>query len=460
MNFNDTIAAIATPPGEGGIGIVRISGGNAYEGAKAILKTRGRNTFSILEPRHMYYGVVVEPQSEQIVDEVLFFYAPKPRSFTAEDVVEIQAHGGPLVLAKILKLLLQQGIRMAEPGEFTMRAFLNGRIDLVQAESVIDLIRAKTDQGHELALAQLTGKATQVIHQLEADLYQILIQMEALLDFPEEGLPELEQEKILTKIQQIKEELDHLAAGINEGRKLREGIKVAIVGRPNVGKSSLLNALVQEDKAIVTDIPGTTRDVVEVQMQLGGVVLILNDTAGLRATDHPIEKLGIQRTEQVLEQAQLIILVLDGSQSLTPEDCDILAKVAQRQVLVVVNKADLPQQLSEAQLADFGLRDWLRISCNSRGGIDQLEEKLKTMIGIGALQLDDRPLLSRVRHQQAIGTAIICLQDFLRGLTSGISEDLLAVELRSALDALGEITGKNVNEQVLHGIFANFCIGK
>lgn len=460
MNFTDTIAAISTPIGEGGIGIVRISGDDAKNIAQKILVTKKGKPFGEFAPHKMYYGKVFDHYNNQIIDEVLFFYAQKPKSFTSEDVMEIQAHGGMLILSKILKLILNNGARLAEPGEFTLRAYFNGRIDLVQAESIIDLIRAKNDKAHQLAINQLSGLTSKEINKIEADLYQILITMEAVLDFPEEGIPDLEKIDIINRVNEIKEDLVLIINNIDEGRKIREGISIVIVGRPNVGKSSLLNAFLQEEKAIVTDIPGTTRDVIEAQIQLKGVPIVLIDTAGVRETDNIIEKMGIDKTEKYINTANLVLLVIDGSDHLTDEDQLVISKIKDQKLLVVINKTDLPQKVTPETLNALQIHNIVELSSLTGSGLDQLEAKIVEMVGIGELTVDDRPMLSRIRHKQALEESLSALNNFVDGLNNNLSEDLLVVDLRSALSALGEITGKSVSDEVIHGIFANFCIGK
>jgi tRNA modification GTPase len=462
MNFTDTIAAIATPPGEGGIGIIRISGNGAQAIALECLRRSDGTHPNAIEDHKIYYGMVYDPLSQQQIDEVIYFYLQKPRSFTAEDVVEIQAHGGILILTKILRIVLRLGARLAEPGEFTMRAFLNGRIDLVQAESVIDLIRAKTDRAHEIALSQLTGRTTGQLQALEAELYQLLIAIEAVLDYPEEGIPEIQKTTLLKRSATLITSLSRLVANVDEGRKIREGVQVVIVGRPNVGKSSLLNAFIQEERAIVTEIPGTTRDVIEAQLQLSGIPFILIDTAGVRKTDNPIEKIGIDKAEKYLQTADLVLLVLDGSQALTEEDRYVINKISEskKPFLAVINKADLPLRADELQVEKLTEDNFLLVSSLTREGFPQLENKIIDLVGLGKLQMDDRPFLSRVRHKDALTRALAALQTFQSGLRSGYSEDLLAVDLRTCLAAIGEITGKEVSAEVVHGIFTTFCIGK
>ena len=456
--YKDTIAAISTPLGEGGIGIIRLSGPKALEISLNVLRTKEGARILALRPRQVYYGQVVDPQTNLSLDEALFFYAKQPRSFTAEDTVEIQAHGSNLLLSRILSLLLANGARLAEPGEFTQRAYLNGRIDLVQAEAIIDLIRAKTEKAQQMALTQLTGQTTQAIFRIEAALYQILIAIEALLDFPEEGLPETKRQEVGDQVKLLGEQLTELLHNASKGQRLREGVLVAIIGPPNVGKSSLLNAFLEEERAIVTEIPGTTRDVIEAQLQLGGVPLRLVDTAGLRQTDNPIEQIGIAKAEAYLKTADLILLVLDGSQPLNSSDRELLLKFTTRQVLVVINKTDLPQCLTATDLPELNGSRILETSLKTGSGIAELLTAIQELLDLGRVQFDDTPLLSRVRHRQALESACAALEHFQKGWATGISEDLLAVDLRSCLEAIGAITGKNVSTEVIHGIFAQFCI--
>lgn len=461
MIITDTIAAISTPIGEGGIAIIRVSGSRAKEIGFKILQTPKGLFFKEFRDRHIYYAKVVNPENQRIIDEVLFFYSRKPHSYTAEDVLEIQAHGGMVGISRILEVILDQDVRLAGPGEFTERAYLNGRIDLVQAESIIDLIRAKTEKAHQIALSQLTGRATEEIAKLESAIYEILVSIEAVLDFPEEGIPEPQRDRLFDEVILLENEFKGLLNHIDEGRKLREGIMIVIAGRPNVGKSSLLNAFLQEERAIVTEIPGTTRDVIEAQIQIQGIPIRLIDTAGLRTTENLIEKIGIEKAEQYLSDADLILLLLDGSQELSAEDQLILNKIHGKPAIIVVNKMDLPQRLSLDELGSLQTEySIVKLSLETKNGFSELEKILIEKVGLGKIAVDDRPLLSRVRHKRAIERGLAALESFHDGLKNHLSEDLLAVDLRACLEALGEITGKIVSDEVLHGIFAQFCIGK
>lgn len=464
MYFNDTIAAIATPIGEGGIGIIRLSGPKAKEIALRILKRPNGQFFKEIRDHFLYYGMVVDPILETPIDEALFFYAQKPRSYTAEDVVEIQAHGGMLVLSKILEIFLQNGARLATPGEFTQRAFLNGRIDLVQAESIIDLIRAKSDKAHQIALNQLIGKTSKIIEKIEENLYRILIAIEAVLDFPEEGISEPDQKQIIDIAENSLKEITEIVKNFDEGRKIREGVMIVIAGRPNVGKSSLLNKLVNEERAIVTDIPGTTRDIIEAQLQMGGIPVRLVDTAGLRLTDNPIEQIGIKKAENCMEEADLILFVIDNSEALNTEDYEVAARLKNKKTILVINKIDIPSRINKedmlAHIIEFGNFELIEVSAVTGEGFEKLKKKIIEMVGIGQIVVDDRPILTRIRQKNALEKTADAIRSFLNGMAAGISEDLLAVDLREALAAIGEITGKNVQEEVVSGIFAQFCIGK
>ncbi len=460
MLLHDTIAAIATPLGESGIGVIRISGPDSLNLAYALLRTKKGLTFPQIQDHQLYYGNFIDPLTNQLIDEVLFFYAAQPRSFTAEDTVEIQTHGSMFLLQKVLEVITANGARLANPGEFTQRAFLNGRIDLIQAEGIIDLIRAKTDKAHQLALAQLSGKTSNHIQRLESELYQILVHIEALLDFPEEGIDELERDQLTRDTLEIQNQLSTIYDTIDEGRKIKEGISVVIAGRPNVGKSSLLNALLQEEKAIVTDIPGTTRDIVEGFFQVQGIPIRLIDTAGLRETANPIEQIGISKAEQIIAEADLVLLVFDNNASFTPEDQAIATKLTGGKLLVVINKTDLPSVLERQSIDGLQPKKVIEVSVKNDRGIDQILQAILTLVGVGDINPDDRPMLSNIRHRNALRDAIASLETFSNGLELGMTEDLLAIDLRTALQALGEITGKNVSEAVIHGIFEKFCIGK
>jgi len=460
MLIKDTIAAIATPFGEGGIGVIRISGTEAKEIGQKILRMKQEQEYLNFIPRQVYYGKVIDYHTKNTLDEVLFFYSPKPKSFTAEDTLEIQAHGGMYSLGRILASVVAAGARIAEPGEFSKRAFLNGRIDLMQAESIIDLIRAKTDKAQQLALTQLTGRTSEGLYKIEAMLYEILVSIEAILDFPEEGLPEIVRQELLTKSKQFGMQVQQLLEDYDEGRKIRDGIMIVIVGQPNVGKSSLLNWFLAEERAIVTDIPGTTRDLIEAQIQLQGIPVRLIDTAGIRETNHPIEQIGIEKAKKALLSADLILWLLDASQAFNEVDFEFYSLIQDKKILLVLNKTDLPKQLNQIELAKFEQIPVLEISLMNKSGLDQLEQEICNQVGIGKIQIDDRPILSQIRHKQALLKTKLALESFEYGLSLQISEDLLAIDLREALTALAEITGKNVTAEVVHGIFSQFCIGK
>lgn len=458
--FEDTIAAISTPLGEGGIGIVRLSGPAAVEIAGKIFRAR-RGEWTDAAGNSLIYGHIYDFDGA-VVDEVLLGYMKAPHTYTREDVVEINCHGGPLPLKKVLELVLAAGARLANPGEFSMRAFLNGRMDLAQAESVIDIIRAKTEGGLRLAAGQLKGDLSKKIFNLQDKLLGLLAQVEANIDFPDEDLEEKTMEEISLSSGEIIGDLKELIRGAEAGKIYREGISTIIIGRPNVGKSSLLNALLRENRAIVTDIPGTTRDIIEEIINIGGIPLKIIDTAGLHETENIIEKIGIERTKENIEKAGLVLLVLDASNELTEEDLAIIESVGDKKAVFLINKADIEEKKIDPDqvAARASGRPVLWVSAKKGTGLEQLEKIIYEMVMEGQIANNDTVLVTSVRHKQALEKAAAHLEDARSGITGGVPVDIIAIDIRAAWEALGEITGSTVTEDLLDRIFADFCIGK
>ncbi len=458
MYEEDTIAAIATPPGEGGIAIIRISGADAENIAtKIFARAQGKN--GKLTSHRLYHGEIHDPKSNCMVDDVLLTVMRKPRSYTGEDVVEIHCHGGAFLSRKILGLALSQGARQAEPGEFTKRAFLNGKMDLSQAEAVLDLIRARTDKASELALTQARGELSKWVHGLREELLDIMVQVEAAIDFPEEEIELLKRSDVIRKISGLRSEIVDIIRTYEWGRLFREGAKVCICGRPNVGKSSLLNALLGQERVIVTPVPGTTRDVIEEAINLDGLPVVLWDTAGLRETDDQIEQMGVNLSRQYLEKADALIVVLDGSTRLTQDDEVLLRNVEARKVLIAVNKDDLPQTLSPEDLSRFSdSRTIVRVSAKSGEGINVLQKKLRDLV----IDCEREPamVLTNLRHRNALLRGEAALRHAETTLGEGYGAEFVAVDLNETRDAIGEIIGTVSNEDILERIFNNFCIGK
>jgi len=475
---DDTIAAIATPPGVGGIGIVRISGPDAFRIGTALFRP-AQSGAGLPPPSHLLtYGAVADPDSGEIVDEVLAAFMRAPRTYTCEDVVEIDAHGGPLVLRRILELALAQGARAARPGEMTLRAFLNGRLDLAQAEAVMALIAAESEAGRRLAVRQLQGELSTRVQAARAHVLDALVRIEASIDFPEEEVPPPDPAELAALIGASTDVVSGLLAGAEQGRILREGVRVAIVGRPNVGKSSLLNALLGVERASVTAIPGTTRDTVEERASVAGVALHLVDTAGLTPTDDPIERIGVERSRAAAVSADLLLFVVDGSMPLSELDARAAGELAaldadvliaegagadghpQRPVLLAVNKSDLAHVVSDADAA--GLWPGARIvhtSAVTQGGTRELAERIAAL----ALGGDMRPgdaLVASARHRDALRRAQEHLRAAAETLSAETPLDFVSIDLRAALEALGEITGETATADLLDRIFAEFCIGK
>jgi tRNA modification GTPase len=452
MYKEDTIAAIATPAGEGGVAIVRLSGPDAERISHEVFsRNAGKN--GCLRSHTLHHGIIRNPHTDQVLDEVLLAIMRKPRSYTGEDVVEIHCHGGPFVARAILEVVLSRGARHADPGEFTKRAFFNGRMDLVQAEGVLDLIRARTTEGMRVALEQVRGGLSKWVGELREELIDILVQVEAAIDFPEEEIELLKRADLIAKIKALASKIKVIIGTYDWGRLFREGARVCIVGRPNVGKSSLLNALLGEERVIVTPVPGTTRDVIEESISLAGLPVVLWDTAGVRESEDEIEKLGVERTLKHLEKADAALVVLDGSLELSEEDEMILASTKSKKHLIVINKYDLPQQLK----LKAGIRT-IRVSARTGDGLDALRSTLREIL----VDIDSTPevVLTNLRHKASLERSRGSLEMSADALRAGLSSELIAVDLQEAKEALEEVIGVVSNDIILERIFSNFCMGK
>jgi len=455
-SLDDTIAAISTPLGHGGIGIVRMSGPDALPIARRLFRPSRRRAAARWPAFRLRHGFIVDPATDARVDEVLVAYMPAPRTYTRQDIVEINGHGGIVALRRILELALREGARLAEPGEFTLRAFVNGRIDLAQAEAVLDIVNAHTDAALRLAVGQLEGRLSSEVRRVRACLLSVLAYLEATIDFVEDEVPPRDVGPVLNIGADV---LRNLLRGADQGIIYRHGIRTAIVGRPNVGKSSLLNALLRTDRAIVTPIPGTTRDTLEETLNLKGVPFVLVDTAGIvGATTDPVEQLGIERSRRAVRQADLVLVVVDGSEPLRPEDAAIAELTQGRAGIVVVNKCDLP---TAADLEGF-LPDAprVRISALTGEGLDDLRAAMLNLALGGEVMAGEGILVGSVRHKDALARALDHLEKAQATLRQGLPADFVAIDLRAALDALGEITGQTITADLLDSIFSNFCIGK
>ncbi|MBV8694470.1 MAG: tRNA uridine-5-carboxymethylaminomethyl(34) synthesis GTPase MnmE [Chloroflexi bacterium] len=472
---NDTIAAIATPLGMSGIGVIRVSGADAFALVLPLLR-RPKGQTELPLSHLLTYGQIVDTTSQEVLDEVLVAFMCAPHTYTREDVVEIQGHGGPLILRRILQTVLAQGARMANPGEFTLRAFLNGRLDLTQAEAVMDLIGAQTEAGQRLALQQLRGYLSQQIQRARCTVLKVIVRIEASIDFPEEDVPTPHEQELLPLLYEAQQQLQTLLAGYRQGKLYRQGLRTAIIGRPNVGKSSLLNALLRAERAIVTPIAGTTRDTIEEVANLRGVPLYLIDTAGIMPTDDPLERVGVERSRAAAESADVVLLVFDGSEHLTTQDRSICHELkvmgfgshsenvthqVGRPMIVVINKSDREQHIEKEAVSDiWPYAPFVTISTFTGAGLSDLEEALAELVLAGKTVSSTSVLLTNARHEEALQRTAEHLRASLVSLNQQLPLDFVSIDLRAAYDALGEVTGETASDALLDSIFSEFCIGK
>lgn len=454
----DTIAAISTPIGEGGIAIIRISGDDAISIANKLYK--GKSTLDSVKSHTINYGYITDAYNN-VIDEVLVTIMKAPKTFTMEDVVEINCHGGFVIANKMLNVVIENGARLAEPGEFSKRAFLNGRIDLSQAEAVIDLIRAKTDRASEVALKQIEGKLSGKINDIRKTIIEVLAFIEVNIDYPEHDIDEITYDYLLKNISAVKFEINLLLNQAKEGKIYRDGISIAIIGRPNVGKSSLLNTLISEAKAIVTDIPGTTRDIVEEYINIKGIPIKLIDTAGIRETDNIVEKLGVEKAKEVLNEADLILLVFNNNDELIAEDLELINIVKENKVIIVINKTDLPKKINEELLREM-ITDikLVNTSLINEEGIEKLKFIIHEFLMEGNLNSDDLTYVSNSRHIELLRKTKNNIDDSINAIQNLIPIDIISIDISNAYQLLGEIIGESIEDDLVDQIFSDFCVGK
>ena len=456
----ETISAVITALGEGAVGIVRISGEQALAVGETLFKAASGKKLAEYKPNTMVYGHVYD-EDGSLVDEVLAVFMQGPRSYTAEDVVEIQCHGGLQSLKKILQLTYAAGARPAEAGEFTKRAFLNGRIDLTQAEAVMDIIRSRSEASLKLAARQQQGQLAKELRGLRSALVDVVVNLEAVIDYPEEDIEDVTYGRVQESIASCNDAIDSLLAHAHTGKILREGLRTAIVGKPNVGKSSLLNALLKEERAIVSQYAGTTRDVIEEQLLLDGVPLVLADTAGIRSTEDFVEKIGVEKSRQLLQDAELVICVVDGSEGLTAEDEAILAAASGKPCVIIVNKSDLGLAVDLEKLKErFGQDKVMTLSAKTLTGVEAFSAWLKDYVYGSEGALSDGAYVQNARQERLLRDARQSLEDASQAAAAMLPYDCIEIDVRTAIDLLGEITGDTVQDEIINKIFSRFCIGK
>lgn len=460
MIYNDTIAAISTAPGVGGIGIIRVSGIDAIQIVDKVFKSASRKTLMESPSHTIHYGHIINKENK-VIDEVLVMLMKAPKTFTREDVVEINCHGGPVPLEAVLMEVIRNGARLADSGEFTKRAFLNGRIDLAQVEAIMDIIEAKTEVSLSQAVNQLEGKLSKQIKAYQDSLIQIIARIEVSIDYPEYDEDEPLANDFVDEIKVLNGQLKKLLATADTGKMIREGVKTAIVGQPNVGKSSLLNALLEENKAIVTDIPGTTRDVVEAYLNIDGMPFLLLDTAGIRETEDVVEKIGVERSKESIEKADLILMLIDGSRALDEEELNIIREIKNKDVIFVLNKTDLHAVITQEMLEEYtGGHPIIPISAMKQNGLDALRQGMKQFIVKQGISIGQEATISNQRQKQSLVKAIESLNKVEDTIDMGMPEDCIAIDLHDAYGHLGNIVGEALKDEIIGELFSRFCLGK
>lgn len=456
-----TIAAISTAPAIGGIGIVRMSGKDCFEVLEKIFKPKNPETIENIAGYRIKYGTIVNPETNRVVDEVLVSYFKCPKSYTAENMCEVNSHGGIVVLREILELCLKNGAELAKPGEFTERAFLNGRIDLAQAEAIIDIINAKSTREAQESANQLEGYLSRKINEIREKIMDIMVNIEANIDYPEYDVEEVSNKDAENKLKEIENELIKLSKTFENGKILKEGVKIAIIGSPNAGKSSLLNSMLKEERAIVTDIAGTTRDIIEEQISIEGIPFKVIDTAGIRDAKDKIEQIGIEKSKKAANEADVILAVFDSSVPLNDEDREILNLLKHKKSIIVLNKTDLKQVVNKecTEIHDVNT-EVINISLKNNEGLEKIYESLVKMFNLNQINLDNELTITNIRHQELINKAIESTRMALNDLNNSMPIDIISINIKEILEHLGEITGDNVSEDIIKSIFAKFCLGK